>query len=115
MTDIITRYTQGDCGLLAAEISKLTGWPTVLYIGERGNHMLVRCPDGRLLDIMGLHHPAEFPGARHLDGGPPCWWPTYTEDTPERVHADAVALLAALAITAALDHSRLKLRKEGAL
>src|SRR6185437_5373693 len=54
------RYLYQDCALLALAISDLTGWPCVL-ISEGPDddpdvrHVLVRMPDGRLLDVDGPH------------------------------------------------------------
>lgn len=51
-------FTQGDCGIFADELHRATGWPQVL-IGENGpdgefEHIAVRAPDGRILDVTGI-------------------------------------------------------------
>lgn len=54
------RYLYSDCALLALAVSSLTGWP-VVQITEGPDddpiirHVLVRMPDGRLLDAEGPH------------------------------------------------------------
>lgn len=62
-------YTQGDCWALALAIHRMTGWPlTALGYAdedatpytERGwVHIVVRVPDGRLLDVRGLREEDE--------------------------------------------------------
>lgn len=54
------RYTSGECGDLAAELHRLTGYPLVA-MGSRWNdgrvlwdHIAVRAPDGRILDVTGI-------------------------------------------------------------
>jgi len=59
-------FTQGDCGLLAEELHRRTGYP-VVAVGTRGGgldgttweHIAVRAPDGRLLDVTGIQPEAE--------------------------------------------------------
>jgi len=54
------QFTQGDCGDLAAELHRLTGYP-IVAMGLRGksgevlwDHIAVRAPDGRILDVTGI-------------------------------------------------------------
>jgi len=54
------RYLYGDCALLAAAVHAKTGWEVVLIEdGPQDDpdvcHVLVRMPDGRLLDAAGPH------------------------------------------------------------
>jgi hypothetical protein len=57
----IDAFTQGDCWALAIELSFMTGWPCVCigttdaYAGDEWAHVMVRMPDGMLLDIEGRH------------------------------------------------------------
>lgn len=51
-------FTQGDCGIFADELHRVTGWPQVL-IGDAGpdgmfEHIAVRAPDGRIVDVTGI-------------------------------------------------------------
>lgn len=63
-------FTEGDCWVLAEEVRKMTGWEKVA-VGyddtEEGQkpdfywlHVANRLPDGRLLDITGIHSDEEF-------------------------------------------------------
>jgi hypothetical protein len=80
---IISRYTEGDCWLLAVELNKLLGWTVIVnhYQGMDPNleatHALVESPDGRLFDINGFCSAAriiddfggeEFSRVYQLDG-----------------------------------------------
>lgn len=56
VTDLV-RFTEGDCHILAIEISKRTGWPVM---SVDGLHACVQMPDGRLLDVRGAHTPEEM-------------------------------------------------------
>lgn len=54
------RYLYSDCALLALAVNSLTGWPVVQIIEAPDDdpiirHVLVRMPDGRLLDAEGPH------------------------------------------------------------
>lgn len=52
----IARYTQGDCGIFARALNKLTGWPIYTFTSELGApmfHAFVVDPDGRPVDIEG--------------------------------------------------------------
>lgn len=54
------RYLYHDCLLLAMAISSLTDWPIVqIFDGDTADpdvrHALVQMPDGRLLDVAGVH------------------------------------------------------------
>lgn len=62
----INRYLFGECYRLAMAVSRLTGWPMVvidldLDVEDRADgphglpHVVVRMPDGRLLDAEGPH------------------------------------------------------------
>jgi len=54
-------FTQGDCGNLAKELNRVTGYP-IVAVGIRGKaidgtsweHVAVRAPDGRILDVTGI-------------------------------------------------------------
>lgn len=51
-------FTQGDCGIFADELHRVTGWPQVL-IGDAdpngfSEHVAVKAPDGRIVDITGI-------------------------------------------------------------
>lgn len=50
-----TRFTEGDCHILARAIHEATGWPiaTFSYDGGPDTHAFVQMPDGRYLDIEG--------------------------------------------------------------
>lgn len=60
----VRRFTEGDCHYLARALQKLTGWPIYAfdsnYHDEGDLHAFVKTPDGRILDIEGLHTVAEF-------------------------------------------------------
>lgn len=51
------RYRNGECHGLAQAIHAITGWPIETWMDADGDtgHCYVRVPDGRLLDIDGLH------------------------------------------------------------
>lgn len=55
-------FTQGDCWMLAEEISKITGWPRCAFDQGYGSdtHAFVRTPAGTLLDIDGETDEGEF-------------------------------------------------------
>lgn len=59
----VSAFTEGDCWALAIELSLATGWPCVCvgitdaYGGDEWGHVMVRMPDGMLLDINGPHTP----------------------------------------------------------
>lgn len=61
------RYVNGECHGLALAIHRLTGWTAEGWVDQQEDvgHCYVRVPDGRLLDIDGLH-----------DKG----WPTFEHD-----------------------------------
>lgn len=51
--EIVRReYVSGTCGAFAIALHDLTGWPIVGING--GMHLAVRCPEGGILDHMGL-------------------------------------------------------------
>lgn len=60
----VSRFTEGDCHVLARELSKLTGWPCVTFDypnDPRGSiHCAVQMPDGRIMDVLGIHDPGDF-------------------------------------------------------
>lgn len=68
-------FTQGDCGLLAAEIHRQKGYP-VVAVGIRGagiddtswDHIAVRAPDGRILDATGIRPESESAKAWNSNG-----------------------------------------------
>jgi hypothetical protein len=68
--ETVRAFTEGDCWVLAEEVRKMTGWSKVA-VGyddtEEGQkpdfywlHVANRLPDGRLLDITGIHSDEEF-------------------------------------------------------
>lgn len=68
--ETVQAFTEGDCWVLAEEVRKMTGWEKVA-VGyddtEEGQkpdfywlHVANRLPDGRLLDITGIHSDEEF-------------------------------------------------------
>jgi hypothetical protein len=67
---VITAFTDGDCWRLAQYLSDRTGWDMVALgikldrrepEGQRyWEHMAVRRPDGRIVDVLGIHTEAEF-------------------------------------------------------
>lgn len=59
-------FSQGDCGVLAAELYRQTGYPVVAvgvreegFDGTSWQHVAVRAPDGRLLDVTGIRPESE--------------------------------------------------------
>jgi hypothetical protein len=69
-------FTQGDCGIFAEELHRQTGYP-VVAVGVRGGrlgpetsweHIAVRAPDGRILDVTGLQPESETKLAWGLKG-----------------------------------------------
>lgn len=55
---LITRFTEGDCHILAKHLSEQSGWPMCAF-GIPGRikldrHAFVRRPDGKILDVQGL-------------------------------------------------------------
>lgn len=67
------QFTQGDCGDLAAELHRLTGYP-IVAMGLRGkngevlwDHIAVRAPDGRVLDVTGIQPQSGTVKAWHYD------------------------------------------------
>ena len=65
--EVIHAFTQGDCWRLAEELHRLTGYSLVAVGFEQEEeenlplsqrcwmHVLNQCPDGTLLDVMGVH------------------------------------------------------------
>lgn len=51
------RYKYGQCHALAQAIHDATGWPMVVWSMEEGgnDHAMVKTPDGRYLDVEGVH------------------------------------------------------------
>lgn len=51
------RYKYGQCHALAQAIHDRTGWPMFVWWMEQGGneHAMVRMPDGRFLDVEGVH------------------------------------------------------------
>ena len=82
--DKVKRYLEGECYRLAMEVSRLTGWPMVVldldpdYPDDRDGgppglaHVMVRMPDGRLLDAEGPH--ADYDNVAGLVYGPRSTW-----------------------------------------
>lgn len=75
--DIVRRYTQGDCGVLAHYLAESNGWGVtvvgeyeteewdgdgapahVTHTVEALQHAYAVRPDGTLVDVAGVHHPA---------------------------------------------------------
>jgi hypothetical protein len=55
-------YANGECGRLARALAEITGWEVCLvgfYTDDAGSetyvHVVVRMPDGRYLDVEGVH------------------------------------------------------------
>lgn len=63
----ISRFTEGDCHIFAAALEKLTGWPLhcFTYQGAPSDHAFVVRPDGKAVDIEGVHEMREFKKAWH--------------------------------------------------
>jgi hypothetical protein len=66
--DIVARYTEGDCHMLAVALHNRLGWPVAVCHGGRfddednvkmADHSFVLAPDGRILDIHGYGEPEE--------------------------------------------------------
>lgn len=58
-----TRFTAGDCGILARAIHKRTGWPICTftdYLGRPDRHAFVKRPDGVFLDVEGIADEVEM-------------------------------------------------------
>lgn len=54
---LLTRFTEGDCHILARAIHEATGWPMATFVSEDGEpdlHAFVKLPNGRFLDIEGI-------------------------------------------------------------
>jgi hypothetical protein len=52
-----TRFTEGDCHILARAIHDATGWPMATFTARDDrptDHAFVQMPDGRYLDIEGV-------------------------------------------------------------
>lgn len=58
--DVIRLFHNGQCHALAIALHELLGGEIVIRIDGRGevDHFLLRLPDGRYLDVMGLHETA---------------------------------------------------------
>lgn len=61
--DILARFLEGECGVLALELHRLTGWPIyAVYMLEPGEnvaysipaHYVIKTPNEMFLDIIGL-------------------------------------------------------------
>lgn len=67
--DLVTRYSTGDCFPLAYAVARANGWGVVVVGHQRDRdvdgfaddlllvHAWARRPDGRLVDIRGVHEP----------------------------------------------------------
>ncbi|HEY5990612.1 MAG TPA: hypothetical protein VIV12_30100 [Streptosporangiaceae bacterium] len=63
-----TAFTEGHCHSLALALHEKTGWPLIGGVdrgpeygsGRVPDHVVVQVPDGRLLDITGLHTVEDF-------------------------------------------------------
>lgn len=84
-------FTQGDCGELASELHRLTGYP-VVAVGIRGrtvdgtmwDHIAVRAPDGRVIDVTGIQPEEETRKAWSSRG----LYEVVLEEIPEkRIHS----------------------------
>lgn len=98
----LERYLYGDCCLLAMAVNELTGWP-IVQIDEGDEfdpdvrHVLVRMPDGRLLDAAGPHGNYSGEEPFRIDQ----WFPLDVPDDEQRgvddgIRADAAELLSGL-------------------
>lgn len=60
-------FTQGQCHALALAIHEETGWPTYGCEDGEGDleHLVVKTPDGRILDISGAHQLEDFLELEH--------------------------------------------------
>ena len=58
----IEHFTRGDCHVLARAIHRLTGWPMHVFWRNDGpgGHAFILTPEGKALDIEGLHEPDEI-------------------------------------------------------
>lgn len=60
----VDRFTTGDCHIFALAVHKLTGWPIATFDYEHDPtgsiHAFNIMPDGRLIDVEGIHDPNEF-------------------------------------------------------
>lgn len=58
----ITRFTEGDCHVLAFRLHRVTGWTlaTFGFGSQPVSHAFVICPDGDALDVEGKRPMAEF-------------------------------------------------------
>lgn len=70
--DKCERYLYGDCVLLALAVHARTGWEVVRIVdGDPDDpdvdHVLVRMPDGRLLDAAGAH--SDYSGETPFQAG----------------------------------------------
>jgi hypothetical protein len=108
----IYRFASGDCHYLARAISQRSGWPIYCFVSDNtpALHAFVCMPDGRALDIEGVHTleeltskwenyyfwrelelvplPFTFTSIRRVFGGPKCSHWTY-----RRAHEVAEILL----------------------
>lgn len=64
ITDLdIIRFTEGDCHYLARAINHITGWPIHCFTwddGEPEGHAFIVMPNGKILDVEGVHTPEQF-------------------------------------------------------
>lgn len=105
--DAVTAFTEGDCWALAIAVHKMTGWPLVLAGTDSASdldgysHVMVRMPDGLLLDITGAStvEEVEATWGPTLETTLDAFW--YNDDGSElmwvdeaTVHAVAEALVA---------------------
>lgn len=67
------QFTSGDCGDLAAELHRRTGYPVVAMGSQWKNgeilwdHVAVRAPDGRILDVTGIQPESGTIAAWHYE------------------------------------------------
>jgi hypothetical protein len=102
------RYLAGECYRLAMSVADLTGWEIVEVRRpelERFAHVMVRMPNGMLLDAAGVHAPRGVrtlgdygkPEPFHIDLWFPLDWPDEEQRWPdEETAADAAELLRAV-------------------
>ena len=87
----VERFTTGDCHIFAHELHKATGWPMECFVDlgepepdyQASIHAFCRRPDGKLVDIEGVHEHTTFIekwdtwGASHEAGTMEVQWPIW--------------------------------------